>query len=281
MINWGTFDARIAAYIWMLLREGMSVFVCGETASGKTTTLNAISVFIKPTAKIVTIEDTAEVVLPHPNWTRELTRDTGRPESSVTMFDLLKAALRQRPNYIIVGEIRGAEGNIAFQAMQSVTYDTPLLIKKKDEALLVNIGEFVDNYYTDGESWKPKRVEGVRVLSLSRDGRLVWAPVRYVLRHRASSVYKIKCSNGSIIRATGSHSVFALDAETMTIRPLLVSELKPGDILVSPHMGSHKLPWAITSIIRRSFTPPRDIEVVGVERHIKKYWENVLKGKNN
>ncbi len=281
LINWGTFDARIAAYIWMLLREGMSVFVCGETASGKTTTLNAISVFIKPTAKIVTIEDTAEVVLPHPNWTRELTRDTGRPESSVTMFDLLRAALRQRPNYIIVGEIRGAEGNIAFQAMQSVTRDTPVLIKKKDEALLVNIGEFVDNYYTGGEGWKPKRVEGVRVLSLSRDGRLVWAPIRYVLRHRASSVYKIKCSNGSIIRATGSHSVFALDMETMTIRPLLVSELKPGDILVSPHMGSHKLPWAITSIIRRSFTPPRDIEVVGVERHIKKYWENVLKGKNN
>ena len=119
LINWGTFDARIAAYMWMMLSEGMSVFVCGETASGKTTSLNAISVFIRPTAKIVTIEDTAEVVLPHPNWTRELTRDTGKKESSVTMFDLLRAALRQRPNYIIVGEIRGAEGNIAFQAMQT------------------------------------------------------------------------------------------------------------------------------------------------------------------
>ncbi len=119
LINWGTFDERIAAYMWIMLREGMSVFICGETASGKTTSLNAIAAFIKPTAKIVTIEDTAEVVLPHPNWTRELTRDTGRPETSVTMFDLLRAALRQRPNYIIVGEIRGAEGNIAFQAMQT------------------------------------------------------------------------------------------------------------------------------------------------------------------
>ncbi|MCE4621145.1 MAG: type II/IV secretion system ATPase subunit [Desulfurococcales archaeon] len=119
LIDWGTFDEKIAAYMWMMLREGMSVFICGETASGKTTSLNALAVFIKPTAKIVTIEDTAEVTLPHPNWTRELTRDTGKPESSVTMFDLLKAALRQRPNYIIVGEIRGAEGNIAFQAMQT------------------------------------------------------------------------------------------------------------------------------------------------------------------
>ncbi len=119
LIRWGTFDSMIAGYMWMMLEEGMSVFICGETASGKTTSLNAISSFIRPDAKIVTIEDTAEVVLPHPNWTRELTRNTGKPETSVTMFDLLRAALRQRPNYIIVGEIRGAEGNIAFQAMQT------------------------------------------------------------------------------------------------------------------------------------------------------------------
>ncbi len=119
LINWGTFDARVAAYMWILLREGMSGFICGETASGKTTSLTAMLAFIRPSAKIVSIEDTAEVIVPHPNWTRELTRDTGKPESSITMFDLLKAALRQRPNYIIVGEIRGAEGNIAFQAMQT------------------------------------------------------------------------------------------------------------------------------------------------------------------
>ncbi|BES80934.1 type II/IV secretion system ATPase subunit [Pyrodictium abyssi] len=119
LVSWNTFDERIAAYLWMLLLEGNSGFVSGETASGKTTTLNAIVAFINPTAKIVTIEDTAELNVPHPNWVRELTRDTGSPETSVTMFDLLKAALRQRPNYIIVGEIRGAEGLIAFQAMQT------------------------------------------------------------------------------------------------------------------------------------------------------------------
>jgi len=115
----GTMDEFVAAYLWMLLLEGMSGFISGETASGKTTTLNAITVFIRPTAKIVSIEDTAEIQLPHENWLRELTRDTGSVETSVTMFDLLKSALRQRPNYIIVGEIRGAEGNVAFQAMQT------------------------------------------------------------------------------------------------------------------------------------------------------------------
>ncbi len=116
---WNTMSFLEAAYIWMLLENGMSLWVCGETASGKTTTLKAIVAFIKPNAKIVSIEDTPEVVCPHENWTREVTREGEDEGSSVQMFDLLKAALRQRPNYIIVGEIRGAEGSVAFQAMQT------------------------------------------------------------------------------------------------------------------------------------------------------------------
>jgi flagellar protein FlaI len=119
LISFGTMDNMLAAYIWLLIREGMNVFVCGETASGKTTTLTAISSFIKPTAKVVSIEDTPEVQLAHENWVREVTRPAQREESTVGMFDLLKSAMRQRPNYIIVGEIRGVEGNIAFQAMMT------------------------------------------------------------------------------------------------------------------------------------------------------------------
>jgi len=119
LIAWNTIDARLAAYLWILLNNNMSGFICGETASGKTTTLNAIAALIPPTYKVISIEDTAEVQLPHLNWVRELTRDTGVKESSVSMFDLLRAALRQRPNYIIVGEIRGVEASIAFQAMQT------------------------------------------------------------------------------------------------------------------------------------------------------------------
>ena len=114
-----TVDLREAAYMWMMVGEGMSIFINGETASGKTTTMMGITQFIPPTNKIVTIEDTPEITLPHNNWISEVTRDTGNPSSSVVMFDLLKAALRQRPNYILVGEIRGVEANIAFQAMQT------------------------------------------------------------------------------------------------------------------------------------------------------------------
>lgn len=108
-----------AAYLWMMMSEGMSVFINGETASGKTTTMMALTAFIPSNWKIVSIEDTPELTLPHSNWISETTRDTGNEHSSVTMFDLLKAALRQRPNYIFVGEIRGAEANIAFGAMQT------------------------------------------------------------------------------------------------------------------------------------------------------------------
>ncbi|HEY3274356.1 MAG TPA: type II/IV secretion system ATPase subunit [Methanocella sp.] len=121
LIDSNTMDYTMAAYLWIMLQEGMSAFVSGETASGKTTTLNAIMAFISPNAKIVSIEDTAEVQAPHKNWTREITRGGGKGtnQSEVGMFDLLRAALRQRPNYIIVGEIRGIEGAIAFQAIQT------------------------------------------------------------------------------------------------------------------------------------------------------------------
>ena len=116
---WNTMDFLEAAYIWMLLENGLSLWVCGETASGKTTTLKAIIPFIRPNAKIVSIEDTPEILCPHENWTREVTREGEDKSASVQMYDLLRAALRQRPNYIIVGEIRGVEGAVAFQAMQT------------------------------------------------------------------------------------------------------------------------------------------------------------------
>ena len=100
----------MVSYLSLMLGAGMNTFVSGETASGKTTMLNAISTFIPPASKIVSIEDTPELQVPHPNWTREVVRNTVDGSSSVTMFDLLRAALRQRPNEIIIGELRGEEG---------------------------------------------------------------------------------------------------------------------------------------------------------------------------
>ncbi|MGA2918954.1 type II/IV secretion system ATPase subunit [Methanoregula sp.] len=117
-------DYMSAAYLWVCVEYGMSLFVSGETASGKTTLLNAITTFIPPENKIVTIEDTPELNVPHRNWIREVALAKGKGEGGgaageVSMFDLLKAALRQRPNQILVGEIRGVEGAVAFGAMQT------------------------------------------------------------------------------------------------------------------------------------------------------------------
>ncbi len=120
LVEYNTISPEVAAYFWMAVEHGASFILAGGTASGKTTSLNALSLFIPPQMKIVSIEDTREINLPHPNWIASITRE-GSAESGegskVGMFDLLKAALRQRPEYIIVGEIRGQEAVVLFQAM--------------------------------------------------------------------------------------------------------------------------------------------------------------------
>ncbi|MCI4349018.1 MAG: type II/IV secretion system ATPase subunit [Thermoplasmata archaeon] len=129
----GSASEEMIAYFWLAAEQGESVIICGGPASGKTSTLNAIALFIPPTSKIVSIEDTREVNLPHENWipgaTRSGTGDRGpdgKAAGEVDMFDLVRAALRQRPNYIIVGEVRGKETYTMFQAMATghTTYST-------------------------------------------------------------------------------------------------------------------------------------------------------------
>jgi flagellar protein FlaI len=128
LIEWGTFSPLSIAFLWLAVENGKSCIFAGGTASGKTTSLNAISLFIPPLAKIVTLEDTRELKLPHANWIPSVTRESfdiaGKGE--IDMYELLKAALRQRPEYLIVGEVRGKEALTLFQAMSTghVTYST-------------------------------------------------------------------------------------------------------------------------------------------------------------
>jgi len=119
LINWKTLDAGIGAYLWLCLQYGRSIFVCGETASGKTTTANAMFPFIPPDKKIYSVENTPEVKVPHPVWQQLLTRSTGPKEGHIDEGDLLRSGLRSRPDYIIPGETRGIEGRVVFQAMQT------------------------------------------------------------------------------------------------------------------------------------------------------------------
>ncbi len=117
IIKGGTCDARMMAYYWILIEHGTSFLVSGGTATGKTSLLNVLSLFIKPQMKIVSIEDTAELRLPHAHWIPEVARTPISEEGKVDMFELLKESLRQRPDYIIVGEVRGQEAYVLFQQM--------------------------------------------------------------------------------------------------------------------------------------------------------------------
>ncbi len=122
LIYLGTMSPKLAAYLWLVVEFGINLFICGETASGKTTTLNSLIPFINHHWKIYSAEDTPEVIAPHPIWQRVVTRETVTGEANVELYDLVRAALRSRPNYIIIGEIRGREGFAAFQAMQTGHY---------------------------------------------------------------------------------------------------------------------------------------------------------------
>jgi len=121
LIAFNTLSSQIAAYLWYVIENRASVLVAGGVASGKTTMLNCLSMFIKPEMKVVSVEDTQELNLPHENWIPSVARlgfgHDDRKTGTITLFDLLKAAVRQRPDYIIVGEVRGEEAYTLFQAM--------------------------------------------------------------------------------------------------------------------------------------------------------------------
>ena len=116
----GTFSADALVYFWLAIENNKSLLFIGGTASGKTTSLNAVSLFIPPVAKVVSIEDTREITLYHDNWIASVTREAlSEGGNAISMFDLLRAAMRQRPEFILVGEVRGVEAQTLFQAMNT------------------------------------------------------------------------------------------------------------------------------------------------------------------
>ena len=123
LLKFKSFSVEMAAYFWMAIENGASILFCGGTASGKTTALNALLLFVPTSHKIVSIEDTREVNIPHKNWIAGTTRkgfstaEDSKTGKDIDMFDLIRAALRQRPRVIIVGEVRGREAYSLFQAM--------------------------------------------------------------------------------------------------------------------------------------------------------------------
>jgi flagellar protein FlaI len=121
LISFGTLSPEILAYLWILVQYKMNILITGGTSSGKTTLLNAMAFFIPPEARVVSIEDTRELNLPRDNWLPSVVRNAiGIGElGEISLFDLLKSSFRQNPDYVIVGEVRGAEASVLFQGMAS------------------------------------------------------------------------------------------------------------------------------------------------------------------
>jgi len=114
-----TIDESIAAYLWMLMENKMSVMIVGPTGAGKTTALNAIACLVRPDFKMISVEEVQEINLPQENWVSTVARTGfgGDSEGEVTLYDLIKSAVRHRPALILVGEIRSEEAYVLFQAL--------------------------------------------------------------------------------------------------------------------------------------------------------------------
>ncbi len=126
LVRLGTASTDLMSYLWLGVEHGISLLICGGVATGKTSLLNSLSMFIRPEQKIVSIEDTRELNLPHENWIPSVSRTgfglpgpTGEKYGEVTLFDLLRESFRQNPDYVIVGEVRGKEAYVMFQGMAS------------------------------------------------------------------------------------------------------------------------------------------------------------------
>ena len=121
MLNLNLMDHRIAAYTWYLMQNRATAVVVGSTGAGKTTLLNALLTLTRLNTKIVTIEEVQEINIPHLNWTSLVSREsyaaTEEKAGEVNLFELVKSAMRMRPDILCVGEVRGEEAYVLFQAV--------------------------------------------------------------------------------------------------------------------------------------------------------------------
>jgi len=173
LINWRTFSLDEMAFLWLCIENEKSVVFAGGTASGKTTSLNAVSLFIPSKSKIVSIEDTREVELPQRNWIASVTRPSfsDGDKGDVDEFDLLEAALRQRPEYIVMGEIRGEEGRTLFQVMS--TGHTTLTTFHAD-----SVGEVIKRFTTDPINVSKTMFTALDLVSIQTQTRVEGTKVR-------------------------------------------------------------------------------------------------------
>ncbi|MCK4714055.1 MAG: type II/IV secretion system ATPase subunit, partial [Candidatus Aenigmarchaeota archaeon] len=160
MLKYKTLNSTQLAFLWLAIENGKSMLVSGGTAGGKTSLLNALSLFITPNSKIVSIEDTPELRLPHPHWVPHVARTPISIKGEVgeiSLFDLLRSSLRQRPDYLVVGEVRGKE---AYVLCQQIATGHPSLATIH----AASIPQLVDRLITPPISLPPTLLENIDII---------------------------------------------------------------------------------------------------------------------
>jgi len=121
MLNLNVLNHTLAAYTWLLMENRATAIVVGTTGSGKTTLLNALLTLTRMNSKVVTIEEVREINIAHSNWValtaRPVYYTSGEKSNEIGLFDLVKVAMRMRPDILVVGEVRGEEAYVLFQAI--------------------------------------------------------------------------------------------------------------------------------------------------------------------
>ncbi len=198
MMRLNTASAEMLAYLWFLVENGVNILITGGVATGKTSLLNSLAFFIPPEAKIVSIEDTRELSLPHENWIPGVARIgfTGTGVGEVTMFELLRESFRQNPDYLIVGEIRGKEAYVMFQGMASIPGDQKVLVLNDSNLKRIPIG-----------SLSAKSTFRVPTLDFTTN-KIELLPFSKVEHPPANELFKITTATGRSVVTTAHHSLF-------------------------------------------------------------------------
>lgn len=247
LMKYGTLNSDVAAFLWLLV-DGLGVkpaniLVAGGTGSGKTTTLNALAMFIPPSERVISIEDTAELQLPVEHWVRLETRPPNiEGKGEVTMDDLVKNTLRMRPDRIIVGEVRGPEARTMFTAMNT-GHDGALSdfsVLQLPDGRFVLIGDLLEELfqkysnrietYKDLEYIVLDEEDRFEVVSVGPDLKAGRHVVSRVWRRKVRPEEKllhVRTRTGNEVVLTKTHPFFVF-SEGNVIRKE-AKKLKPGD----------------------------------------------------
>jgi flagellar protein FlaI len=270
LVTLGTASTELMAYIWLLIESGKNIMIIGGTGVGKTSTLNAISLFVPPTSKIVSIEDTSEINIPHQNWIPAVTRSgvgegrftTGKSAGEIDMFDLVLSAMRQRPDYMIVGEVRGKEAYNLFQAMSM-----------GQTTLTTMHAESVNSMLTRLEN-QPLNIPRTMITSLGCVIVQSQVRIRGQMQRRITDVSEIILLDPESNELTVS-SIFTWDGSRERINFLGESEILKG-IMVTRNIGSDEMAEEMgrRSRLIRYLTDRRITGYRSIWEYITKYYEN-------